>query len=225
MSGRFSNTSAKPRSRASVAELRAGIGDHREPAAPVGARPGPLEVAARLDGGAGLRRRQVQRRGGVALEAEPRDGRRVGGVEDVEARAARRRLAGCGRAPPGRGSTRPCPSRATCSMPSTSASQRLVSAGQVGLHLRDDRDPARAGRPARWDRRARACGRRRTGARTASRSTQVVAGRRGRRRRSRSRRRLPAAIAHARAMRRRRGDADLVDRPRPVWARPGNITS
>ena len=45
------------------------------------------------------------------------------------------------------------------------------SAGQVGEHLGDDRDPARAGRPPRWGRPARGCGRRRTAGATASRST------------------------------------------------------
>ena len=58
MSGRFSNTSAKPRSRGQVAELRARVGDDGEAAGAGGPLPGPLEVAAGLDRGARLRRRR-----------------------------------------------------------------------------------------------------------------------------------------------------------------------
>ena len=141
MSGRFSNTSAKPALAGEGAELGAGVGDDREAAAAAGALPRPLEVAARLDGGAGLRRGDVQRRGRVALEAEPRDGGGVGGVEHVEPRPARAPARSVRASTSGKRLEPPMPITRTCSIPSTSASHRLVSAGQVGLHLGDHRDP------------------------------------------------------------------------------------
>ena len=78
------------------AELGAGVGDDREASAAGRSRPRPLEMAARLDGGPRLGRSEVQgarRRAGVG---DPLDGRGIGRVEHVEARATRRRLQGAG---------------------------------------------------------------------------------------------------------------------------------
>ena len=163
MSGRFSNTSAKPRSRASVAELRARVGDDGEPAGAVGPLPGPLEVAARLDRGARLRRREVQR------------ARRVGTSRPIRAMAAGSVVSSTWRrGRPGAGSQRAGQhlgeeARAAHAhhehvrrCPSTSASHAL---GERRAGRRAPRRPpgsSPAGRPARWGRRARGCGRPRT---------------------------------------------------------------
>ena len=185
MSGRFSNTSAKPRSRARAAELRAGVGDHGEPASALGPLPCPLEVAARLDGGAGLRRREVQRGGGIALEAEPRDGGRVGGVEHVEPRAAAVRAAACGPAPRGTGSSRPCPSRGRARCPRRARRTAWRAPGRsactsaiTGIHPRRSASSVGSSRQRVWSpaksRRDRVA------------LEQLLDGRRRRRRRSRS---------------------------------------
>ena len=117
------------------AELGAGVGDHREAARAPRRAPRPTR------GGCASRwwSRTSTMRGaacvaGVALEPDPRDGGRVGGVEHVEPRTARRGQRACGPAPRGRGSSRPSPSRATCSMP---VDQRVAPLGE-----------GRAGRPA-----------------------------------------------------------------------------
>ena len=141
MSGRFSNTSANPRSRGQRRQLRPGIGDDGEPTGAGGPLPGPLEVAARLDRGARLRRREVQR----ALRRARR--RRCGRWRPGRWCRARGGAAGPGPGSKVRASTSgnrldpPMPITSTSSMPSTSASQRAASAGQVGEHLPHDREP------------------------------------------------------------------------------------
>ena len=187
MSGRFSNTSAKPRSRARSPSSDPGSVITANRPRPLGPRPGPLEVAARLDRGAGLRRRDVQRGVGIALEADPRDGGRVGGVEHVEPRAARCRQQACGPAPRGRGWSRPSPSRARARCPSTSASHRLVRPGRsactsaiTGIQPRRSASSVGSSRQRVWSP-AKQAGRRRPGRSGRARSVG------GRRRRSRSR--------------------------------------
>ena len=235
MSGRFSNTSAKPALAGEVAELRARVGDDGEPAPAVGALPRPLEVAARLDRGARLRRRDVQGGGRVALEAEPRDGRRVGGVEHVEPRATGRRVAAMRASTSGKRLEPPMPITSTCSMPSTRASQRLVSAGRsartssiTGIHPSRSASSVGSSRQSVWS----------PSNRRADRVAveQVLSDGRGRRRRSRSRccrvprddvaTRSPGQTSgHAIAWAASVAAATISSTTSPVWARPGNITS
>ena len=89
-------------------ELASGIGDHRE-AGRIGVSvPGPGQVAAGLECGPGLRRRDVQRALGCELDAEAGYGGGIGGVEHVQRRACPPAMVWNGRRLRGTGWTRPC---------------------------------------------------------------------------------------------------------------------
>ena len=212
-----------------VAELRAGIGDDGEAAAALGPRPTPTR------GGCASRSwsRTSRRRGAACVPGSHSRPNRVMAAGSVVSSTWSRGRPGAGSSDAGQhlgeeaGAAHPHHEHVLDALDEGVAALGERRAGRPAPPR--SRGSTRAGRPARWGRRARACGRRRTGGATASRSIRsradasrtassksLTTSRIVRTRRARSCDRLAPASAAA---------ATISSTTSPVWARPGNITS
>ena len=154
-------------------------------------------------------------RAGRARVGDPRDGRRVGGVEDVQPRPARGRLEGAGQhlgeeARPAHAHHE----HVVDAVDERVAARRRGPGGRRAPPARPGSSPA--GRRARWGRPARACGRRRRGGATASRADEV--GSDGAAWAS-----VEGASCRRATRPRRRAAAPISSMTSSVWARPGNM--